>query len=257
MVASTFEIVAPKLFNLEKGYVNRPTKEDPGGPTNMGITLETFRAWRSDHSLTISDLKKLSRAEATEIYKSQYWTPIRADELPLGVDWAVFDFAVNSGPGRAVRELQKILGVKADGIVGLITLDAIRNYPGSCELIEDLSAARLKFMKGLSNWPYNKTGWTRRVKKVMKEAQSLCTTKDYRPDMGSVSSTPKAKAENLSVSKALVSKEAATLLTVAVPSISGLLMDFQLAKYIVAVFIGAFGLLALFWFYKQVKRDAI
>ena len=258
MVASTFDTYLPSLFDIEKGWSDRPTKEDPGGPTNYGITLETYRAWNNDQTLSKNALMVMPKSVAVEIYKAQYWTPIRADDLPLGVDLAVFDFAVNSGPGRAVISLQAVLGVKQDGAIGPITMNAIITYPGTEHaLITDYADERLRFMKGLSNWPYNKNGWTKRVNRVKNEAQSLMMVKDYKPDMGTVKQTPKANAGNVSVSKALISKESATILTVAIPSISGLLSNFQPIQYVIAAFIGGFGLLALYMAYKRVKKEAI
>ena len=258
MAKETFSIVAPLLLDIEKGYVHRSKKADPGGPTNYGITIETFRAWRGDWGLSRNDLMVLKKAEALEIYKAQYWDTIRADDMPKGVDMCVFDFAVNSGPGRAVIELQKLLKIKQDGIVGLITLNKIKTYPGrSQKLIADLSSARLTFMKGLSNWPYNKNGWTTRVNTVLKESQSLSTSKDFRPDMVAVTHTPKANSQNMGVSKALFSKENATVLTVVIPAISGLLSNLPLAQYMVAAFIAGFGSLALYWTYKKVRKAAI
>lgn len=257
MAVGTFDKIIDTLIDvIEKGFSNRPKKADPGGPTNLGITLKTLRAWRNDKTLGIADVQALTKDEAIEIYRAQYWNPIRGDELPLGVDWAVFDFAVNSGPGRAVRELQELLRVKQDGIIGLITLNAIRNYPGrEHKLIADYSQARLDFMKTLSNWPYNKNGWTKRVKKVMSESQSLRILKDHKPDMAEVETTPKADSQNLSVSKALICKENVTVLTVAIPAVSGLLSDFQPAQYAIAAFIAGFGVLALYWGFKRIKNE--
>ena len=257
MAIGTFDKIIDTLIDvIEKGFSNRPKKADPGGPTNLGITLKTLRAWRNDKTLGIADIQALTKDEAIEIYRAQYWNPIRGDELPLGVDWAVFDFAVNSGPGRAVRELQELLSVKQDGIIGLITLNAIKNYPGrEHKLIADYSQARLDFMKTLSNWPYNKNGWTKRVKKVMSESQSLRILKDHKPDMAEVETTPKADSQNLSVSKALICKENVTVLTVAIPAVSGLLSDFQPAQYAIAAFIAGFGALALYWGFKRIKNE--
>ena len=260
MVASTFDRIVDDLIDvIEKGWSDRPTKEDPGGPTNYGITLETLRAWRDDDSLNRNALMVMPKSEAKEIYKVQYWDAVSGDKLPLGLDWAVFDFGVNSGPGRALLSLQEVLGVKQDAIVGVKTMRAIRNYPGKIhQLITDLSKFRLDFMKRLSNWAYNKNGWTKRVKKVMSEAQALITSaKAYRPDMAGVEKTPKAISQNMGVSTALLSKENVTVLTVAIPAVSGLLSDFQPGQYAVAAFVAGFGCLALYWGYRKVKREAI
>ena len=260
MVASTFDRIIDNLIDvIEQGYVHRSSKADPGGPTNYGITLTTFRAWHDNDNLNRNALMIMPKSEAKEIYKVQYWDAVRGDELPLGLDWAVFDFAVNSGPGRAVMSLQEVLKVKQDAIIGVNTMRAIRNYPGKIhQLITDLSKFRLDFMKGLSNWRYNKNGWTKRVKKIMSESQALITSaKAYRPDMVGVEKTPKASSQNVGVSKALLSKENVTVLTVAIPAVSGLLSNFQPGQYAVAAFVAGFGCLALYWGYRKVKREAI
>ena len=256
MVARTFEIIIDVLIDsFEKGFVHRSKAADPGGATKYGITQKTLSAWRNQN-VSIEAVKKLTKDEAISIYKAQYWHTVRADDLPSGVDFCTFDFAVNSGPGRAVMTLQEVVGVKQDGIIGLMTLDAIKRYPeGYSKLIAAICAARLKFMKGLSNWPHNKNGWTNRVEHVLSESQSL--VKGRKPVMEPLLPTSNAVAENLSVSKALISKESATILTVAIPSITGLLTNFQLIQYVIAAFIGGFGLLALYWAYQRVKKAAI
>lgn len=260
MAAPTFEKIVDILIEqIEKGFVDRPTKEDPGGPTNYGITLDTLRAWRDDPTLNRNALMVMPKSEAKEIYKVQYWDGVRGDDLPAGLDWALFDFAVNSGVGRAILSLQEVLGVKQDAIIGVKTMRAIKNYMGTVhKLIADLSEFRLNFMKGLSNWKYNKNGWTRRVKKVMSEAQTLrISSAAYRPDMGQVTRTPKANAENVSVSKALNTKESAAILTVAIPSISGLLLDYDVAQSGIAGFVAAAAAYLLYWAAQRKQKAAI
>ena len=257
MAKNTFDkIINWIIDDIEGGFVHRSKKADPGGATKYGITRRTLKAWRKV-PVSIQDVRNLTKNEAIEIYREQFWRTVRGDDLPVGVDFCVFDFGVNSGPGRAVRELQGVLGVKQDGIIGLMTMAAIDEYPdGHKGLIADLSKARLDFMKGLSNWGYNKNGWTKRVKQVMKEAQALLSGR-LLPDMAPVSYTAEAVGENVSVSKALLTKETGALLTVAVPSISGLLSNFQPAQYVIAAFIAGAGILALYWGYKRVQRESI
>lgn len=259
MAQGTFEKVVQLIIEtIEKGYVDRSTKADPGGPTNYGITLKTFRAWRGNLALNRNALQMMPKSEAKEIYLANYWEPIRGDQLPLGFDFALFDFAINSGVGRAVIELQRILKVKKDGVIGVNTMNGIRNYVGGAiKLIADLSHARLKFMKGLSNWRYNKNGWTSRVKKVMSEAQTMVfASPERKPDLVVASRTPKAISQNVSVSKALFSKENATFLTVAIPALFGLLSDFQPAQYPIAAFVAGFGSFALYQAVKKVRTEA-
>ncbi|WP_082555208.1 glycoside hydrolase family 108 protein [Devosia sp. Root635] len=104
------------VLKQEGGYVDHPA--DPGGATNMGITHKTLARWRMVSpwwKLPKSAVMELQRPEAAKIYRANYWDAVRGDDLPSGLDLALFDFAVNSGPGRAVKMLQTIVGVTADG----------------------------------------------------------------------------------------------------------------------------------------------
>lgn len=256
MAKETFELVMPLLFDSEGGFSRRPTKEDPGGPTNMGITLDTFRDAMDDPSLQSTHLGAMSKAKAQEIYKEMYWDPIRADKLPAGLDYMVFDFAVNSGPGRAVMELQMILDTKPDGVVGMKTLNAIKRYPGGLShLMYKYAHERLEFMRALSNWKYNKNGWTKRVETVLEEAKRLA--EGTRPQMAALAPTPKATADLTKVSQTLVSKEVVSVISVAVPSVAGLLTGFEPAQYLIAIFVSLFGLLAAYAMFKQIRESFI
>lgn len=143
----------------EGGYVDHP--RDPGGATNMGITHRTLAAWRGE-KVSKADVRALTRAEALEIYKAQYWDTIRGDQLPAGLDYALFDYAVNSGPGRAAKDLQRVLGVAADGIIGALTLAAIAAAEVK-QLILDLCERRWAFVQRLSTFDAFGTGWRRRI----------------------------------------------------------------------------------------------
>src|SRR5690606_8986088 len=90
------------------------------------------------------------------------------DVLPKGLDYAAFDFGVNSGPSRAVKVLQAVVGVRQDGWIGEQTLAAVRDYPaGIAALITAYCAARMAFLRRLTNrqtgFPANGRGWTIRV----------------------------------------------------------------------------------------------
>ncbi len=167
----TFQLIIEDLLNIEGGFANRSRKADPGGPTNLGVTQRTLSAWRG-RAVSVEEVKRLSREEAVEIYRAQYWDAVKGDQLLRGLDYAVFDCAVNSGPARAVKILQKILKVKVDGVLGVLTLAAVKAHSATA-LINLFSAARLKFMKRLRNWPYNKNGWTRRVRHVQERSLEL------------------------------------------------------------------------------------
>lgn len=159
MSHATFDRALVAVLEHEGGYANHP--KDPGGATNKGITIATFRKWVKRDG-TVADLKKLTTEQAGKVYRGVYWNAIRGDELPAGLDYAVFDFAVNSGPTRAVRYLQGILGVKADGQIGPATLKAIKKKTAA-ELIQRLCDDRLAFLRRLNTWPTFGKGWSRRV----------------------------------------------------------------------------------------------
>lgn len=161
-----FEASLVKVLRHEGGFFDHP--KDPGGATNMGITHRVLSAWRRK-PVTKQDVKNLTKEEATKIYRSQYWMPIRGDELPDGVDYVVFDYAVNAGVAQAAKTLQRIVGVKADGVIGAITLAAVERYNPS-ELIRAFSAKRIGFYQSLVTFKWFGRGWTRRVREAEQAA---------------------------------------------------------------------------------------
>lgn len=144
----------------EGGFVNHP--KDPGGPTNRGVTQRVYDAYRDRVGQPRRSVRGITNDEVGEIYLRQYWKPIRGDDLPAGLDYAVFDFAVNSGVKPAAQELQRILGVRADGVIGEVTIAAI-GKADAFDLIEKLCARRMDFLEGLSTWDTFGKGWKRRV----------------------------------------------------------------------------------------------
>jgi lysozyme family protein len=106
------------------------------------------------------------------MYKAKYWDKIKGDDLPTGVDYAVFDAAVNSGPGRAAKWLQACVGVDQDGGIGPKTLAAVAKHDPT-ELVEDYAKRRLSFLMDLNTWPTFGKGWGRRVAEVQTVAASM------------------------------------------------------------------------------------
>ncbi len=157
-----FDACLTELLKHEGGYVDHPA--DPGGATNMGITFATLREWRGK-PVTKDDVRNLTKGEAGEIYRARYWNAVKGEQLPAGVDLAVFDYAVNSGPGRAVRDLQAILGVAQDGAIGPKTLAAVERA-GPKTVIVDLCDKRRKFLRSLASYATFGRGWERRVNEV-------------------------------------------------------------------------------------------
>ena len=161
MAVENFEKTTKWLLVHEGGYVNHP--RDPGGATNKGVTQRTYDAYRRRMGLSTRSVRNIDLQEVWDIYRSQYWDAVRGDLLPSGLDYALYDFAVNSGPKRAVQFLQRILRVKDDGIIGNHTLAAIRGYNNIEQLIIDLCNRRWNWMKSLSTYSTFGRGWTRRV----------------------------------------------------------------------------------------------
>ena len=171
-----FERCLTEVLRHEGGYVYHPS--DPGGATNMGITRKTLARWRKVSPWT--DLPKaemvgLKRDEAALIYRASYWNACKAGDMPAGVDLALFDFAVNSGPDRAVRVLQAALGVAADGAVGPVTLGAV-NAANPAKLINAICDRRLGFLGRLSTFATFGRGWTRRVAEIRAAALAAAKT---------------------------------------------------------------------------------
>lgn len=166
MAKGRFSAVLPITLKHEGGFVNHP--RDPGGATNKGITIGTFRQYRP--GATVADLRAISDADVEMIYRKGYWNPVSGDFLPAGVDLSVFDYAVNSGVSRASRALQSVVGVKQDGKIGPNTLSSTV-VAGGDVVIKRLSAQRMGFLRGLKIWDTFGRGWTRRVADV--EARSM------------------------------------------------------------------------------------
>jgi len=154
-----FDRALARVLVHEGGFVNHPS--DPGGATNLGITLATFRRYVKRNG-TVADLKALTIAQAGIVYRKQFWDRVNGYDLPDGIDYAVFDFAVNSGQSRAAKYLQAVLGVAQDGLVGPITIAAARRAD-PVAVIGKLCADRMAFLRRLKTWPVFGRGWTSRV----------------------------------------------------------------------------------------------
>lgn len=167
-----FDLAMREILLHEGGYVDHP--KDPGGATNMGITFETLQRWRGK-PITKQDVKDLTREEVIKIYRVLYADPVMFDQLPSGLDLAVLDFGVNSGPKRAIIGLQRLLGVADDGKLGPITLKAVSEIKDVKTFINRYQDDRLRFLKQLSTFPTFGKGWTRRVESVRKASLELAS----------------------------------------------------------------------------------
>jgi len=165
MARETLPVALGLMFGSEGGYSN--SKSDSGGPTKYGVTHKTLAAHRGVASVTAAKVKARTLQEATEIYERSYWSQSGGDVLPVGVDYATFDFGVNSGPTTAVKKLQKVLGIRQDGHAGEDTARAAANYPGGVQkLIRDYCDERMAHLRSLGcaqGFRANGRGWTIRV----------------------------------------------------------------------------------------------
>jgi len=168
---ANFARALASVLRHEGGYSNHP--KDRGGPTNKGITLAAFKA-NVKPDATIADLKKITDAQVSATYREAYWNLIKGDDLPGGVDYAVFDFAVNSGPSRAAKFLQRLVHVEEDGWIGPQTLAAVR-VTDAIPLIKQLCDDRLDWLQTLDNWDTFGKGWATRVSDVRDDAVQLAT----------------------------------------------------------------------------------
>lgn len=164
-----FDIALKALLKHEGGYVNHPA--DPGGMTNLGVTKRVWEEWVG-HEVDEKTMRALTPALVAPLYKKKFWDKVCGDELPTGVDLAVFDLAVNSGPGRAAKMLQKVLGVTQDGAIGPQTLAKAINVDSS-KLVADYNAERLAFLMALPTWGTFGKGWGRRVAEVTEQATHM------------------------------------------------------------------------------------
>lgn len=164
-----FEQCLAITLKWEGGWANH--SKDPGGMTNLGITRATYEQWVGRH-VDEKEMKALTLKDVEPIYRKNYWDRVKGDELPVGVDLAVFDLAVNSGSSTAVKFLQNALNLPADGILGHKTMAAVEIADPE-EVIEQVCQERMLFLKKLSSWPTFGKGWTNRVNGIEDAAKKL------------------------------------------------------------------------------------
>ena len=143
---------------------------DHGGRTSRGITQREYNAWRAEGALPQRDVWQATKQEIEQIYRSEYWDPF-CDDFPPGIDYLYFDFAVNAGPARAAKTLQRALGVIADGRIGPITRQAIKAVD-PLALISRFSNSKRDFYRNLHQ-PRFLNGWLNRVNHVQQVAMQM------------------------------------------------------------------------------------
>jgi lysozyme family protein len=163
-VKENFETALIAILHHEGGWSFH--KDDPGGMTNLGVTKKVWEEWVG-HPVDEKAMRSLTATDVGPMYKAKYWDKIKGDDLPSGVDYVVFDAAVNSGPGRAAKWLQACVGVEPDGGIGPKTLAAVNAFDAN-QLVEDYAKRRLSFLMDLPHWGTFGKGWSRRVAEVQK-----------------------------------------------------------------------------------------
>tara|TARA_R110000868_G_scaffold140975_1_gene357024 strand:- start:483 stop:992 length:510 start_codon:yes stop_codon:yes gene_type:complete len=157
------------LLHHEGGFVNHP--KDPGGMTNLGVTKAVYDKWVGREA-TEQEMRDLTPEDVAPIYKKNYWDRVKGDDLPSGVDWACFDWAVNSGSGRPAKALQRCVGATPDGAIGPMTLRAVADNEPK-RLVEGVYTQRQKFYENLNTFETFGRGWTRRNKETLDSALEM------------------------------------------------------------------------------------
>ena len=166
----SFDAALKETLSHEGGWSKHPL--DPGGSTMKGVTKATYEDWMG-RAVNDNELKMISDDQIEAIYREHYWNRVRGDDLPAGLAMAVFDFAVNSGPARAIRHLQSVVGTSPDGQIGPQTMAALDNYiakHGLEALIKSYSHSRLMYLRDRKTWRVFGKGWERRVIAVERKA---------------------------------------------------------------------------------------
>ena len=159
------------LLHHEGGFVNHP--KDPGGVTNLGVTKKVYEKWVG-REVSVDDMKALTPSDVAPIYKKNYWDKLKGDDpmMPSGLDFAAFDWGVNSGTGRPAKVIQKYIGATQDGAIGPKSLTLVAENDPS-KIIQYLYEQRQKFYEGLKHFKTFGKGWTRRNQETLKAAMEM------------------------------------------------------------------------------------
>jgi lysozyme family protein len=171
-MVSNFDKVLALVLKEEGGFSNDP--RDPGGMTNLGVTKRVWEAFVG-HEVDEAAMRALTPATVAPLYRQNYWNRVHGDELPTGLDYAVMDFAVNSGTSRAAKTLQRACGVVDDGAIGPKTMQAVHGAEPT-PLIDSVCEQRLSFLQSLPTFDTFGRGWTARVERVKAASEQMLQT---------------------------------------------------------------------------------
>jgi len=157
------------VLKSEGGFVNNPA--DPGGMTNLGVTKRVWQEY-TGHEADEKEMRSLTPEKVAPLYEQKYWRPCYGEVLPRGLDFVVFSFGVNAGPGRSVKLLQQSVGCLPDGIIGPRTRELISSS-NTATLIAKFSEARREYYRALKTFPVFGKGWLARTDKEEQEALNM------------------------------------------------------------------------------------
>lgn len=166
---SNFDKCLEMLLEHEGGYVN--SKFDKGGMTNLGVTKRVYDDWIGRES-TEQEMRDLTPDDVAPIYKKNYWDLVKGDQLPAGVDWCAFDWAVNSGKSRPSKAIQRAVGATQDGAIGNQTLGLIAEKDPKF-IIDYVYTVRQAFYESLDDYKHFGRGWSRRNTETLHQAMKM------------------------------------------------------------------------------------
>lgn len=178
------KVLAPFILSFEGGFSNHPN--DTGGATNKGVTIATWKAQGydkdGDGDIDVTDLKLITDEDAVKVVmKPHYWDRWKADQIrSQSVANIVVDWVWGSGK-HGITNVQKLLGVKVDGIVGAKTLAAL-NARDPRQLFAEIKKARVQFIEGICkrrpSQKVFKAGWLRRLNAINYGSLKYNTTRN-------------------------------------------------------------------------------
>ena len=157
------------LIKLEGGKTDEKT--DRGGRTNLGITQREFDAWNKKNNLPLTDVFSIDNQTAKQIFKEGYWNIIKGDELPRNIATAILSDALLSGPQDSIKFVQKMLGLKPDGIMGPMTISKIweKSKTSDAEFARAILNKQKEIYLADEQSKIYGQGWANRVDKIKDE----------------------------------------------------------------------------------------
>ena len=166
---NNFDKCLHMLLEHEGGYVN--DSRDSGGMTNLGVTKRVYDEWIGRES-TEQEMRDLTPDDVAPIYKKNYWDRVKGDYVPSGVDWCLYDWAVNSGSGRPAKAVQRAVGATPDGVIGKQTVGLIMEKDPKY-IIDYVYTVRQAFYEGLDDYKHFGRGWSRRNTETLHQAMKM------------------------------------------------------------------------------------